>query len=165
MLALITVLVLGSSVVPVEHFISDVSVHPSGYGDVSSGRVSSTYAVPLWVFPWRAALVGTLILFASMMAAYVARRSLTGKLVLAYTSLLVVAAHYVHVAVLGAEVGILTYRVDVVVPGVGETSQWFIDVGQLLAIYAGYELYTARKLVRATSGKAPRTSSRTGRSP
>ncbi len=165
MLALITVLVYGSSLVPVEHFISDVSVHPSGYGDVASGKVSSTYAVPPWVFPWRAALVGTLILFASMMAAYVARRSLTGKIVLAYTSLLVVVAHYAHVAILGAEVGILTYRIDVVVPEVGKTSQWFIDVGQLLAIYAGYELYTARKMARSTSGRAPRISSRTERSP
>ncbi len=165
LLLAITVLILASSTVPVEHFISDVAAHPSGYGDVTSGRVYSTNVVPPWVFPWRVALVGTLVLFAAMMAAYVARRSLTGKMVLAYVSLLVAAAHYVHVAMLGAQVAPLTYRVDVVVPGIGKTSQWFLDVGQLLVAYAAYELYTAWKIARATSGKAPRTSSRTRRSP
>lgn len=153
-LALVVAAAVAAALAPVERLVSDAARPPGGKA-VVDGTVRQVAETPAWLYAWRSAVALSVAFFAALVATFFVEMNRRARLVLASLSLMLAVAHYLALALAFQPHGLprmypLLYVVEV--EGVCNIStacqrydsyQYYIDIGQILIIYAMYNLYKA----------------------
>lgn len=136
---LITVVTIVLSIfVPVERFVAD-ALRPLPNKVLSPEGIVKTNGVPLWLYPWRAVVVLTILLFAAIVATFFTPMNKRARLTIVALSLATAVAHYLTLLTTSTPFGYgisiypLFYTIDV-----KGAKQLYLDIGQILIIYAIY---------------------------
>ena len=142
---LVVAVSIASAFLPVEKFVSDafrpppnIILTPEGVRDVASA--------PPWLYPWRAAVVLTVLLFAAIVATFFIKPNPRARWTLAMLSTATALAHYLTLLFTSSPPGYgvsiypLLYAVKV-----GNTTQYYLDIGQVLIAYAVYNVYKVER--------------------
>lgn len=138
-------LVLLSAFLPVELFISEAP-RPIPDKVVTQSGVVALAAPPMWLYAWRAAVVSITLLFAAIVATFFIKPSPRARLTLAFLSILAAFFHYLTLVFTSQPpgYGVAVYPLFYTM-SIGGATQLYLDIGQILIIYAVYNIYKIRK--------------------
>ncbi len=143
--AVLTVIVLVSAYLPVEYFVSD-AFRPQPDKVLTPGGVMTVAGTPMWLYTWRVTIVMMILLFAAIVATFFLRPNTRVRWTLAILSIATAVFHYLTVLFTSSPPGYgisvypLFYSIDV-----KGAKQWYLDVGQVLILYATYNVYLIKK--------------------
>jgi hypothetical protein len=142
---LAVVVVLVSALLPVERFVSD-AVRPPPDKVLTPDGIKTVKGTPAWLYMWRAAVAMTTLLFAAIVATFFVKPNARIWWTLATLSIATAVLHYLTILLTSSPPGYgisvypLFYSIDV--KGV---KQWYLDIGQVLILYAIYNVYLVGK--------------------
>jgi hypothetical protein len=144
-IAVLTVIVLVSAYLPVEYFVSD-AFRPQPDKVLTPEGVKTVAGTPMWLYTWRVAVVMTILLFAAIVATFFLRPNTRVRRTLAVLSTATATFHYLTLLFTSSPPGYgisvypLFYAIDV-----KGAKQWYLDIGQVLILYATYNVYLIKK--------------------
>ncbi len=139
------VVVLVSALLPIERFVSD-AVRPPPDKVLTPDGIKTVGGTPAWLYMWRAAVAMTTLLFAAIVATFFVKPNARTRWTLAILSIATAVFHYLTLLFTSSPPGYgisvypLFYSIDV--KGV---KQWYLDIGQVLILYAIYNVYLIEK--------------------
>jgi hypothetical protein len=142
---LMTVIVFVSAYLPVEYFVSD-AFRPQPDKVLTPEGVKTVAGTPAWLYTWRVTIVMMILLFAAIVATFFLRPNARVRWTLAILSIATAVFHYLTLLFTSSPPGYgisvypLFYSIDV--KGV---KQWYLDIGQVLILYAIYNVYLIEK--------------------
>ena len=142
---LMAVIVFVSAYLPVEYFVSD-AFRPQPDKVLTPEGVKTVAGTPAWLYTWRVTVVMTILLFAAIVATFFLRPNTRVRRTLAVLSIATAVFHYLTLLFTSSPPGYgisvypLFYYIDV--KGV---KQWYLDIGQILILYAIYNVYLIEK--------------------
>lgn len=138
---LVALVVALSALLPVEVLVSD-AMRPPPDKVLTPQGVAQVAPNPLWLYTWRATVMSTLLLFAAIVATFFLKTNERARWTLAFLSLLTAALHYITLVLTsnppgyGISIYPLTYIISV-----KDIQQIYLDFGQILILYAIYNIY------------------------
>ena len=142
---LMTVIVFVSAYLPVEYFVSD-AFRPQPDKVLTPEGVKTVAGTPAWLYTWRVTVVMTILLFAAIVATFFLRPNTRVWQTLATLSIATAVFHYLTLLFTSSPPGYgisvypLFYSIDV-----KGAKQWYLDIGQILILYAIYNVYLIKK--------------------
>ncbi|MEZ0319019.1 MAG: hypothetical protein ABWK05_03365 [Pyrobaculum sp.] len=136
-----------SALMPVELFISDAFRPPPNKVLTPEG-VKEVAGVSPWLYPWRAAVVLTVLLFAAIVATFFTKPNPRARWTLAMLSTATALMHYLTLIFTSSPPGYgvsiypLVYTIKV-----GQATQYYLDIGQILIAYAVYNVYKSERSI------------------
>ncbi len=147
--------VLASALLPVEYFVSD-AVRPPPNKVLTPDGVKTVEGTPTWLYMWRAAVAIMTLLFAAVVATFFVKPNARTRWTLAALSIATAVFHYLTLLFTSSPpgYGVSVYPLFYVI-NVKGAEQWYLDIGQVLMLYAVYNIYLAE---RGEKGVTLRTS-------
>lgn len=145
-LAIIATASVLSAFLPVEYFVSDAFRPPPNKVLTPEGVTTVAYT-PTWLYFWRVEVVYITLLFAAIVATFFVKPNLRTRWTLAILSIAAAFFHYLALLFTSSPPGYgisiypLVYTISV-----KNATQYYLDIGQILMIYAVYNVYTAKRL-------------------
>lgn len=134
-----------SAMLPVENLVSDAYRPPPNKVVTPSGI--AVVDAPLWLYFWRITMTLTALLFAAIVATFFTRSNARVRWTLAALSVSIAVFHYLTLLFTSSPpgYGIAIYPLFYTISVKGVT-QVYLDIGQVLILYAVYNVYLANKL-------------------
>ena len=148
LVAVVAALAAASAFLPVELFVSD-AFRPPPNKILTPDGVKAVSAPPLWLYMWRVTVVFTLLLFAAVVATFFTKPNDRARWTLATLSIATAAFHYLTLLFTSSPpgYGVAIYPLFYTIT-VKNTTQIYLDIGQLLILYAIYNVYVVEKRVK-----------------
>ncbi|ABL88846.1 conserved hypothetical protein [Pyrobaculum islandicum DSM 4184] len=148
---LVVVLVILSALSPVEYLISD-ALRPPPNKILTNEGVKAINSIPIWLYFWRITVVLTVLFFSAVVATFFLKPNIRVRWTLAVLSILIAVFHYLTLLFTSSPPGsgVSIYPLFYII-SVKEASQIYLDIGQLLILYAVYNIYLAKQKRKATS--------------
>jgi hypothetical protein len=143
--ALMTIIVLVSAYLPVEYFVSD-AFRPQPDKVLTPEGVKTVAGMPMWLYTWRVTIVMMILLFAAIVATFFLKANTRVRWTLVILSIATAVFHYLTLLFTSSPPGYgisvypLLYSIDV-----KGAKQWYLDIGQILILYAIYNVYLIEK--------------------
>ncbi|MFN3804381.1 MAG: hypothetical protein ACK4SY_04945 [Pyrobaculum sp.] len=141
---LLVIAAVMSAFLPIEAFISDAFRPPADKVLTSQGVVRGT---PLWLYTWRVTVAFITLLFAAIVATFFVRINERARWTFAMLSIATAVFHYLTLLFTSSPpgYGVSIYPLFYTIK-VGEVTQTYLDIGQILIIYSIYNIYKIRSL-------------------
>jgi len=130
---------------PVEYLVSDAFRPPPNKVLTPTG-VKEVADTPLWLYPWRVTVVLVTLLFAAVVATFFTRQTGRVRWTLAFLSITTAVFHYLTLLFTSSPpgYGVEIYPLVYVIKVGNAPPQLYLDLGQILILYAAYNAYKAR---------------------
>lgn len=152
LIILVAALAVASAFLPVELFVSD-AFRPPPNKILTPDGVKSVSTPPLWLYTWRVAVIFTILLFAAVVATFFTRPNARARWTLAMLSIATAIFHYLTLLLTSSPpgYGVAIYPLFYTIT-VKNATQIYLDIGQVLILYAIYNVYMVEKRVEKRSG-------------
>jgi hypothetical protein len=143
--AVLMAIIVVSAYLPVEYFVSD-AFRPQPDRVLTPEGVKTVAGTPMWLYTWRVTVAMMILLFAAIVATFFLRPNTRVRRTLAILSTATAVSHYLTLLFTSSPPGYgvsiypLFYSIDV-----KGAKQWYLDIGQVLILYAIYNIYLIEK--------------------